>query len=169
MTTPTDFNVPSLKFPIEKYVPAEAPRPPISTHKHPYKNKRTEMCHNIMELGRCSYGENCSFAHCVDEMNALSLQHPPEYHTKLCKNFFGEGVCYYGTRCRFSHSLSYAHSLGYVYDPSISAYVKDRQILYGATKSKIDSKIADCWSARKPQAPSSSNSPALEKDVKPVT
>lgn len=164
MATPIDFNHPSFNFPREKYLPAGAPRPPISTYERPYKNERREMCNNMVELGGCIYGDKCSFAHCIEEIKALSLKNPPNYRRTLCKSFFVEGICYYGTRCKFSHSLSYAHALGYVYDPSISAYVKGREILYGDPKSTINSKVAGCWSTQKTGFVPSLHSPTHPQD-----
>jgi hypothetical protein len=169
MATPTDFNPFSLRFPIEEYLPAGAPRPPISTQERSYKNERREMCNNMVELGGCPYGDKCGFAHCIEEIKALSLTPPPNYRRDLCRNFFGEGICYYGTRCRFSHSLSYAHALGYVYYPSISAYVKRRDILHVDPKSKENLKVVGCWSTRKTGLAPSSDSPAPLRDVRPVT
>lgn len=139
------FDSRSLSFPRELHEPARAPRPPLPEGSP--GNQRTEMCWNMVELGRCPYGDKCEFAHCTEELRTRPK--PPGYRTALCKNFFKDGICYYGTRCRFSHSLSYAHALGYVYDPSISAYVRGSEILYGNTQSTLRSKVAECWSTRK--------------------
>lgn len=166
MTTPTDFNFPSLHFPREQYLPAGAPRPPIPPHDHSRRNLRNEMCRSMIELGGCIYGEKCDFAHRAEELEAPSQEKPSAYRTKLCRNFFVEGVCYYGTRCRFSHDVSYASRLGWVYDPSISAYVNDGKVL-GYPKSKIDSKVDECWAARKPEFSPALEPVALLRDVRP--
>lgn len=157
----------SLRFPRELYLPAGEPRPPIPSHKPSYQNERTEMCNNMIELGGCLYGEKCSFAHCVEEIQSRTL--PSSYRRDLCRNFFGNGICYYGTRCRFSHSLSLAAELGWVYDPSISAYVRDGEILSSVQKRTTLPKVVDCWSTRKAWGVHPSNFHIHPRGSRPIT
>lgn len=146
MTSPIDFTPPSLRFPIEEYIPPGPPRleQPRASQR---KKERSEMCHHVEELGGCIYGDRCSFAHRVEEIKELPK--PPNYRRNLCRNFFRYGVCYYGTKCRFSHSVSYAHALGYVYDPSLSAYVRDKQLHLNDFQKQEDARIVACWANRK--------------------
>ncbi len=51
--------------------------------------------------GHCKYGDNCAFAHGIDELNQRKMS--SNYKTKLCKQFFEIGYCSYGARCQFSH------------------------------------------------------------------
>lgn len=62
---------------------------------------KTEMCRN-WEIGFCEYGENCVFAHGVEELRSktnLGIK----YKTKKCKQFHEQGFCIYGSRCQFKH------------------------------------------------------------------
>ena len=65
--------------------------------------KKTEMCRNFEMYGRCKFGNSCSYAHGVEQLQAKSNL-PSNFKTKLCNQFHKEGVCMYGTRCQFLHS-----------------------------------------------------------------
>ncbi|CAB3401818.1 unnamed protein product [Caenorhabditis bovis] len=67
---------------------------------------KTALCDAYRKTKQCSYGENCRFAHGIEE---LRLAHPrgrihPKYKTVLCENFSKNGICKYGERCQFIHS-----------------------------------------------------------------
>jgi len=64
--------------------------------------KKTELCKNWEQYGRCKFGKECAFAHGEHEL--VSKNHVPEnYKTKMCKQFHEEGYCPYGNRCQFLH------------------------------------------------------------------
>lgn len=68
------------------------------------KMKKTEMCRNMQEFGKCPYGAACSYAHSRDEL-VQKTHLPSNYKTKLCTQFHDEqGYCQYGERCQFLHS-----------------------------------------------------------------
>jgi hypothetical protein len=70
------------------------------------KKKKTEMCKNMVHFGECKFGENCSFAHSVNELQKKKHV-PSNYMTKLCQQFHDPeiGYCNYGERCQFLHSV----------------------------------------------------------------
>ncbi|CAB16528.1 C3H1-type domain-containing protein [Caenorhabditis elegans] len=67
---------------------------------------KTALCKTFQLTKACSYGEQCKFAHSVEE---LQLKHQnlginnPKYKTVLCDNFSTTGHCKYGTKCQFIH------------------------------------------------------------------
>jgi putative component of toxin-antitoxin plasmid stabilization module len=62
---------------------------------------KTEICRN-WELGTCEFGDNCAFAHGIEELrNKVNMG--LKYKTKKCKQFHEQGVCQYGSRCQFKH------------------------------------------------------------------
>jgi hypothetical protein len=48
------------------------------------KKKKTEMCKNMVHFGECKFGDNCSFAHSVTELQKKKHV-PSNYMTKLCQ------------------------------------------------------------------------------------
>jgi len=71
--------------------------------KNVYDHKlfKTEMCRGWMELGSCTYGNRCCFAHGRHELRIKPKRHW-KYKTKLCTKFLS-GYCPYGSRCCFVH------------------------------------------------------------------
>lgn len=69
---------------------------PFSPNQDPTKRK-LELCKAFAEVGYCSYGENCFFAHGLDEL------HQPTLKTKMCRNFHELRYCRFGARCNFLH------------------------------------------------------------------
>lgn len=63
---------------------------------------KTELCHAFEELGRCSYGIKCQFAHGISELKQLA--HHPKYKSRLCHAFHTTGFCRYGKRCHYIHN-----------------------------------------------------------------
>ncbi|XP_078439233.1 zinc finger CCCH domain-containing protein 9-like [Wolffia australiana] len=63
---------------------------------------KTELCNKWEEMGWCPYGDQCQFAHGVDELRPV-IRHP-RYKTQLCRMVSGPGGCPYGHRCHFRHA-----------------------------------------------------------------
>ena len=60
------------------------------------QKKKTELCKNYELYKDCYYGNNCSFAHGVDELRDNLII--PIHKTKLCKSFFENKTCNFGVR-----------------------------------------------------------------------
>ena len=67
------------------------------------RKKKTELCKNYELYHDCYYGENCCFAHGIDELRDNILQ--PSYKTKLCKSFIENKTCNFGIRCSYQHKI----------------------------------------------------------------
>jgi hypothetical protein len=67
------------------------------------KKKKTELCKNYEFYHDCYYGENCCFAHGVDELRDNILS--PNYKTKMCKSFIDNKYCSFGIRCSYLHKI----------------------------------------------------------------
>nr|POE92265.1 zinc finger ccch domain-containing protein 15 [Quercus suber] len=65
---------------------------------------KTELCNKWQETGECPYGDNCQFAHGVEELRPV-LRHP-RYKTEVCRMVLTGVVCPYGHRCHFRHALT---------------------------------------------------------------
>uniref|UniRef100_A0AC35EWZ7 C3H1-type domain-containing protein n=1 Tax=Panagrolaimus sp. PS1159 TaxID=55785 RepID=A0AC35EWZ7_9BILA len=63
---------------------------------------KTSLCRYWNKYGYCCYGEQCRFAHGIDELRVPPSAHP-KHKTQLCKNFTFYGICEYGSRCQFIH------------------------------------------------------------------
>lgn len=66
--------------------------------------KKTELCTNYIETNYCRHGEDCCFAHSLEEL-VPKTHLPSNYKTKLCQQFQEEGCCLFGQRCQFLHSI----------------------------------------------------------------
>uniref|UniRef100_A0A0N5B6M5 Zinc finger protein LEE1 n=1 Tax=Strongyloides papillosus TaxID=174720 RepID=A0A0N5B6M5_STREA len=64
---------------------------------------KTALCTSYRAKGTCSFGENCRFAHSLDELKPPPVRHP-KYKTQLCDKFSATGICPYGSRCNFIHA-----------------------------------------------------------------
>ena len=67
------------------------------------RKKKTELCKNYELYKDCYYGDNCSFAHGIDELRDDIIL--PSYKTKLCKSFIENTTCNFGTRCSYQHKI----------------------------------------------------------------
>ncbi|XP_010528504.1 PREDICTED: zinc finger CCCH domain-containing protein 14 [Tarenaya hassleriana] len=65
---------------------------------------KTELCNKWQETGACPYGDNCQFAHGIDELRPV-IRHP-RYKTEVCRMIVTGSTCPYGHRCHFRHSLT---------------------------------------------------------------
>ncbi|CAD8081085.1 unnamed protein product [Paramecium sonneborni] len=66
------------------------------------KKKKTELCKNFQLMGFCKFGDDCSFAHGYQELQAKTHLHQ-KYKTKPCNRYFSQGFCPYGIRCQYLH------------------------------------------------------------------
>ena len=67
------------------------------------RKKKTELCKNYEFYKDCYYGDNCSFAHGIEELrDNTSL---PRYKTKMCKSFVENNTCNFGIRCSYQHKI----------------------------------------------------------------
>ncbi|KAJ9060959.1 hypothetical protein DSO57_1025505 [Entomophthora muscae] len=62
---------------------------------------KTKLCTAFNERGRCLFGNNCRFAHGLNELRK-PLRHP-KYRTQLCRAFFEDNFCQYGKDCNYLH------------------------------------------------------------------
>ncbi len=67
------------------------------------RKKKTELCKNYELYHDCYYGDNCCFAHGIEELRDTILV--PSYKTKICKNFLEDKVCNFGIRCSYHHII----------------------------------------------------------------
>ena len=67
------------------------------------RKKKLELCKNYELYHDCYYGDNCCFAHGIDELRDNILL--PSYKTKLCKSFIENKTCNFGIRCSYQHKI----------------------------------------------------------------
>ena len=65
---------------------------------------KTELCKFYEMTGKCKYGENCAYAHGIENLRS-KVTNTTAYRTKKCIQFFETGYCPYGSRCQFQHQL----------------------------------------------------------------
>ena len=65
---------------------------------------KTELCKFYEMTGKCKYGENCAYAHGIENLRS-KVTNTTAYRTKKCIQFFEMGYCPYGSRCQFQHQL----------------------------------------------------------------
>ncbi|KAF8979015.1 hypothetical protein BGZ46_005921 [Entomortierella lignicola] len=70
---------------------------------------KTELCVSINAGIPCKYGENCQFAHSMQELQHV-IRHP-RYKTQYCTSFQSQGYCKYNDRCTFIHHPDEARAL----------------------------------------------------------
>lgn len=84
----------------------------INTHTNNFKGKasdfkikyKTELCKYYELTGYCKFGDNCAYAHGVENLRS-KVTNTTAYRTKKCIQFFENGYCPYGSRCQFQHQL----------------------------------------------------------------
>jgi len=66
---------------------------------------KTVMCQAWLESMKCTFGENCKFAHGEQDLRPakIPIRHHPKYKTKACEKYTKSGICPYGSRCLFIH------------------------------------------------------------------
>ena len=62
------------------------------------------MCKYYELTGYCKFGDNCAYAHGVENLRS-KVTNTTAYRTKKCIQFFENGYCPYGSRCQFQHQL----------------------------------------------------------------
>uniref|UniRef100_A0A914HGJ6 C3H1-type domain-containing protein n=1 Tax=Globodera rostochiensis TaxID=31243 RepID=A0A914HGJ6_GLORO len=71
-------------------------------HIHRFERSyRTELCREYQNSGTCRFGDECRFAHSIEQLRFRPL--PRNYKTKLCRNFEENGFCKHGAKCHFIH------------------------------------------------------------------
>ena len=65
---------------------------------------KTELCKFFEIDGHCKYGDNCAYAHGVENLRS-KVTNSTAYRTRKCIQFFEYGYCPYGSRCQFKHQL----------------------------------------------------------------
>jgi len=91
-----------------------------STQSSPSKNKggvvnirkqfrKTKMC-SYQSAGRCTFGAQCFYAHCTDELSSA----PDLRKTKLCSSF-QDGECKHSTTCTYAHGSKELRATDAVY------------------------------------------------------
>lgn len=89
-------NVPQNKYNINNYYKGNA-----IDFKIKYK---TELCKFFEINGHCKYGDNCAYAHGIENLRS-KVTNSTAYRTRKCNQFFENGYCPYGSRCQFQHQL----------------------------------------------------------------
>ena len=57
---------------------------------------KTKLCVEIIQNGKCRYGQKCSFAHSHSELREIN---DTVKVWKACKNYHIDKVCFYGQKC----------------------------------------------------------------------
>ena len=65
---------------------------------------KTELCKYFEINGYCKFGDNCAYAHGIDNLRS-KVTNSISYRTRKCVQFFENGYCPYGNRCQFAHQL----------------------------------------------------------------
>jgi hypothetical protein len=86
---------------------------PIETNSNNnYKGKaldfkikyKTELCKFYEINGHCRFGDNCAYAHGIENLRS-KVTNSTAYRTRKCNQFYEKGYCPYGSRCQFQHQL----------------------------------------------------------------
>ena len=88
------------------------PSPHKSNNNNYFKGKasdfkikyKTELCKFYQINGHCKYGDNCAYAHGIENLRS-KVTNSTAYRTRKCIQFFEKGYCPYGSRCQFQHQL----------------------------------------------------------------
>ena len=96
-----------------------SPKQPYKTNSNDFKIKyKTELCKYYEINGNCKYGNNCDYAHGIENLR-IKVTNTTSYKTKKCIQFFNNGFCPYGSRCQFAHSIK-SNILNNPYDQNMS-------------------------------------------------
>ncbi|KAK6157630.1 hypothetical protein DH2020_011878 [Rehmannia glutinosa] len=86
------------------YVKGSKKEEPLELEVYNQGMFKTELCNKWQQTGTCPYGDNCQFAHGIDELRPV-LRHP-RYKTEVCRMVLNGDPCPYGHRCHFRHTLT---------------------------------------------------------------
>ncbi|KAG8366671.1 hypothetical protein BUALT_Bualt17G0103800 [Buddleja alternifolia] len=86
------------------YVKGSKKEKPLELEVYNQGMFKTELCNKWQQTGTCPYGDNCQFAHGVEELRPV-LRHP-RYKTEVCRMVLDGVPCPYGHRCHFRHALT---------------------------------------------------------------
>ena len=65
---------------------------------------KTELCKFYQINGHCKFGDNCAYAHGIENLRS-KVTNSTAYRTRKCNQFYEKGYCPYGSRCQFQHQL----------------------------------------------------------------
>ena len=65
---------------------------------------KTELCKFYQINGHCKFGDNCAYAHGIENLRS-KVTNSIAYRTRKCNQFYEKGYCPYGSRCQFQHQL----------------------------------------------------------------
>ncbi|CAH2065741.1 unnamed protein product [Thlaspi arvense] len=85
-------------------VPTKGERDALELEVYRQGMMKTELCNKWQQTGDCHYGDNCQFAHGIEELRPV-IRHP-RYKTEVCRMIVTGATCPYGHRCHFRHSLT---------------------------------------------------------------
>jgi len=67
------------------------------------KAKDRKLCHQFLDTGTCSFGDECKFSHATEEPARENQIRPRPIDGKVCHQYYETGTCSFGDECRFSH------------------------------------------------------------------
>ena len=78
---------------------------PFKSTSNDFKVKyKTELCKFYTLTGYCKFGENCAYAHGIENLRS-KVTNSIFFRSKKCVSFFEKGFCPYGNRCQFQHQI----------------------------------------------------------------
>ncbi|KAK3036715.1 hypothetical protein RJ639_030539 [Escallonia herrerae] len=77
---------------------------PVELQVYDQGMSKTELCNKWQQIGECPYGDNCQFAHGIEQLRPV-IRHP-RYKTEVCRMVLAGDHCPYGHRCHFRHTLT---------------------------------------------------------------
>ncbi|XP_076913997.1 zinc finger CCCH domain-containing protein 15-like [Bidens hawaiensis] len=86
------------------YVRGKKEEQPVELKVYNQGMSKTELCNKWQQTGACPYGDQCQFAHGIEELRPV-IRHP-RYKTEVCRMVLAGGPCPYGHRCHFRHALT---------------------------------------------------------------
>ncbi|KAF3335697.1 Zinc finger CCCH domain-containing protein 39 [Carex littledalei] len=96
-----------LEIPRLKSIKTDLPRsdpssqnstPRILTPNTPDIFFKTKLCNNFTNKGSCGYGDECTFAHGMEDLRSSW-----EARIRVCKMHMRSGKCTYGANCSYLH------------------------------------------------------------------
>eukprot|EP00092_Neocalanus_flemingeri_P038398 GFUD01041804.1.p1 GENE.GFUD01041804.1~~GFUD01041804.1.p1 ORF type:complete len:201 (+),score=67.80 GFUD01041804.1:37-603(+) len=67
------------------------------------KPVKVVLCQQHSQSGNCERGDDCQFAHGLEELQAHRTRQVPNYKTTLCQPWTSTGQCSYGDTCMYAH------------------------------------------------------------------